>query len=796
MLDPQRSINPISSVGAGAAFPAPFYGDPRLLFQDYGYEPAEQNEGINVLRLFFYVVQYRWLLATLAAIGLVAALAVTMMMTPVYHATAQLEVLVPSAKVFQDIEVTAETSDMRSFMTAREKLQTRSLAQRVVFNLGLSERQDFLFPRASFSPLNIFFRAFGIRERVDISTYSAEQRARMAADRVLANLTVTLIPNTSLLSITYSDQSPKYAYEIANQIAQSFIDQRIDRSSETSSQARKFIQEQVLQVKERLQQSEEALVAYAKKEGITMTGGDRSLIAANLTEINKALANAMQESLDYGRLVQLIDNGQGASLEQVLKSEGLGRLRGKLAELSAEYQQKLAFFKPDYPEMLQLRSQIRELDGQVKRGIETITNSIRLKYSETVDKVSDLKRKLAELEAEQASYQDKSIQYTILKREVDSNRSQYDSLINKLNEVSVGSELKSQNATIADMAIMPRSPYSPRLTVNLALGLLLSLGIGAAMIYVLELLNNTFTNPEQVEKELGLPIFGILPAVEEHEFASAIHDPKSGLSESYRSLRTSLQFSGEKGAPRLLVVTSSEPSEGKSTTVYKLATDFGAIGAKVLVVDADLRKPSLHRIFRVDNAIGLSNALTSVIQREDIPKLIRQVEPNVSIMTAGMIPPNPADLLSSPRMGLLLQIFSNSFDIVLIDSPPVIGLSDAPILTRMAEATLLVVSSNQATRKSARAALKRIQSAGANVIGVAFSKFSIQKFDYAYNYKYLNYNYYTYGEGTPRLESGQSKSARKKKEAPKHEGIWSLADLSGRLRQHLRYLGDRIKSAP
>ena len=788
MLDRQRQIGSDHASGA-VALPSGYY-DPRMHIQDYAYEPSAQENHFDILRIFLYVVHYRWLLATLVAIGIVSALAVTMMMTPHYRATARLEVLVPSAKVFQDIEVTTEGSDIRSYLTAREKLQSRSLAQRVVFNLGLGEREDFLFTRPSFSPMNILNRAFGRSSGQDISQYTVEERARMATDRVLANLSVDPITNTSLLSISYSDQQPKYAYEIANQVAQSFIDQRVDQASDTSSQARKFIQEQVLQVKERLQQSEEELVDYAKSAGITITGSDSSLIAANLTEINKALALAMQESLDYGRLVQQIDNGQGASLEQVLNSEGLEKLRGKLAELNGEYQQNLAFFKPGFPEMQQLRSQIREIENQLNLGVKAVTDSIRIKYGETQAKVQDLRDKLSELEAEQVAYQDKNIRYTILKREVDSNRSQYDNLIAKLNEVSVGSELRNQNAAVVDMAVMPQVPYSPRLTINLALGLVLSMVIGAAVIYVLELLNNTFTNPEQVEKELRLPILGILPAIDDKDFSQAVADPKSGLSESYRSLRTSLQFSGEEGAPHVLLVTSSEPSEGKSTTVYKLAEDFGALGARVLVVDADLRKPAVHKIFKVDNIVGLSNVLTNTIRRDDLPKLIKPINANVSVITAGMIPPNPADLLSSSRMGLMLQKLSRSYDIVLIDSPPIIGLSDAPILSRLTEATLLVVSSNQVTRKAARTALKRIQAAGSNVLGVALTKFAVRKLDYNYSYKYLSYNYYSYGDETPKLESkaGEGSSSQ-------HAKNWSLASMSGRLRKHLRDLGDRIKSA-
>src|SRR5690606_38554428 len=209
--------------------------------------------------------------------------------------------------------------------------------------------------------------------------------------------------------------------------------------------------------------------------------------------------------------------------------------------------------------------------------------------------------------------EDKNIQYTILKREVDSNRSQYDSLIAKLNELGVGSELKSENASIVDPAVLSGSPVSPRLSINLAIALVAFAGLGAAIIYLLELMNNTFVNPDQVERELGIPVLGILPKIEEEDLAESLADPKSGLSEAYRSLRTSIQFSGTEGLPKTLMVSSSEPNEAKSTTVRKLATDFGALGTKVLVVDADMRKPIMHRQFGVDNTLGLSNLLTNSV---------------------------------------------------------------------------------------------------------------------------------------------------------------------------------------
>jgi len=784
--------NQIAGPGHAQALSSDVYFDGPHNYSPYGREPLDDDEGFNPLKLLFYLVQYRWLIAILAVAGMVAGATVTMMQTPKYQATAQLEVLVPSAKVFQDIEVMSESSDVRAFLTAREKLRSRSLAQRVVFQLGLSERPEFLSPTPDFSLANILNRAFGTFETASLEKWTPEQREQIAIGRVLANLSVNLVANTSLLSVTFHDQDPVIASEVANQAAQSFIDQRVDQTSETSELARQFIQEQVLQVKERLQKSEQALVDYAKNAGITTTGEERSLIGSNIEAMNTALAAAIQERLDYGRLVAQIDAGRGASLSQVLESKGLENLREKIGDLSSQYQQKLGTLKPGFPEMQQLNAQIRELRRLLDAGILTITDSIKLKYEETVGKEADLRQKMAEMEKQQVEFNDKNIQYTILKREVDSNRSQYDSLISKMNEVGVSSELKTQNAAIVDFATPPSSPYSPRLTINMAIALALFLAVSAVIIYILELLNNTFSSTEQIEKELGLAVLGILPLVDERELLSSIADQKSGLSEAYRSLRTSLQFSGADGAPRSLLVTSAEPSEGKSTTSFKLGQDFGILGAKVLIIDADLRKPNLHRLFGMDNTIGLSNLLTSTVRKEDLPGMFRKSKcENVTVLTSGTLPPNPADLLSSPRMALILNSLCKRYDLVILDAPPIVGLSDAPILSRLAEGTLMVVSTKQVTRKSAKTALKRLRSAGANVIGAAMARYSVDRFDYNYAYQYMNHQYYNYGSEALQLGSRIDEPGE-----PTVRRTFTFNRMVRRIRNHLDGFVDRVKSAP
>ena len=245
-----------------------------------------------------------------------------------------------------------------------------------------------------------------------------------------------------------------------------------------------------------------------------------------------------------------------------------------------------------------------------------------------------------------------------------------------------------------------------------------------------------------MENELNIPILGVLPYTETGELLETFDNPNSALSEAYRTLRTSVQFTGTDTNIRSLMVTSSEPSEGKSTTAFRLAHDFASLGRKVLIIDGDLRKPRMHRLFNTDAGIGLSNLLTNVVRGGDVIKIFRETDnPNITFLSAGTIPPNPSDLLVSQKMGLTIHYCTKKYDLVIIDCPPVMGLSDAPIIARQVDATLIVVSSKQVTRKAAKNALKRLRSVGANVIGCAFTKFKVNQLDYNYAYRYMPVSY-------------------------------------------------------
>ncbi len=753
----------------------------------YGLGWDEKEERFNPVEIFFYVLRHRWLILSIIVAGLMVGVVITMTQTKMYRAKALLEIVPPSARVIQDLQVVSETADQRTYRTALEKLRGREMAQRVVHELALTEREKFLFPESGFSPIRLLKRATGASSQKEFSEMGPEDRERRAVDLVREGLTTRLLFGTSIIAISYSHSDKELARQVANQFASSYIAQRLDQTGEASKLAREFIGEQVEEVKNKLQAAEKSLVAYAKQQGIIISEEQSSLISGQIKLINEALSEAIQERLLNERLVEQINAGKATNLEQVLSNEAIQNNRSRIAELRGQYQQKRRKFKPSYPEMLELAGQIQELNKLLQQDINAVANGIRLKLQGSNKKEEDLRTKLAELEGQQAKYQDKNIRYTILKREVDAYRSQYQSLISKLNELGVSSEIKSKSASVVQSAVTPDRPYSPRLALNLLLAFAASVLTAGGSVYVYELMNNTFSNPDQVETELKLPVLGVLPFVEDGKLKEESDDPKSAFSEAYRTLRTSIHFSGIEGAPRSLLVTSTEPGEGKSSTSMKLAEEFGALGLRVAIIDADLRKPTMHRHAGLPNGLGLSNVLTNTVPVDQADKEVQIIRPtpwaNVWLITAGTPPPNPANLLAAQKMGLFVEGCTKQFDLVIIDSPPVIGLADALLLSRLVEATLVVVSAHQVARSSSKNAVKRLRNAGAQVIGAALSKFKMDRMEYNYTYRYMNTGYLTYGNSGENTEAG--------KESSDHDGAskilpgekrLSMDDIFGRIR--------------
>lgn len=749
MLD-RTAIAP-SFEGAGRALAAP---GTALVHASVGSAWTETpEEKFSALAVLYLILRYRKFLAICAAMGLAAGLILTAMMPALYQATSRMEVQPATAKVVEDLQVSRERDADRAAMTARERILSGIMARRVAADMNLANNNEFLAEGSS-NPLRGIFSRFLASDRASkVAKLPARAREELAANRLKGSLIVKPSPGTNILEITVRDESPALAAKIADQYIRSYIDHRVDSTVEVSATTQKFIHEQVIAVKARLETAEQNLADYAREQNLRLDVNNNSLLQTDISSINTALQEAQRKRIEQQHYVVVINEGRAAELPQVLENKGIESLRDRISDLKGQYQSGLATMKPTMPEMQQLQARIKEQQRQIADAVKIISESLKMTFSENMARERALQQRLDQLQVDSATFTDKNIKYTILKREVDSYRSQYQSLISKLNEVDISSEIRSPSAMVADAAAVPGVPVSPNLLLNVIGAFVLSLIIAALIVYLTELLNNSFARPDQIENSLHIPLLGIIPKIEADIRASAL-DARSPLNEAYRSLRTAIQFSGQDGLLQVLSVTSTEPSEGKSTTSWRLASEFAALGLRVLVIDADMRKPSLHRYFGGDHSVGLSNLLTSTGLPEQVDQVLHKTDvEGLSFISSGPMPPSPADLLSSARMGMIIADCKRNFDITIIDCPPVIGLADAPIIARISDGTVMVVGARGVTRKAALNATKRLRATGGVLLGGALTKFTVDRFDYNYEYRYVYSNaYYQYGGTTDQLE--------------------------------------------
>lgn len=714
----------------------------------YGPAPVDlqaEKPPFDFERVLRVVLKHRYVIGGIICACVVLGIIITLTSTPLYMADVTIETSSATVQVMNDSSLDPQSGgDQAEIATYVELISSRSLAERVVNDLKLADDPTFVDPvnRSLITRAKqLIFGASAEGEQ-----RSLEARQKSAIGTVLKNTTAKSVKASRLLTISYSDADPKRAQRIANALAAGFIKANLDRRFDATTYARLFLEDQLQQVKQKLEDSERKVVAYADKEKLVTLDNAKTILSQKLEDLNTALGKASIDRANSEQLwLQVKDVKDYSEIPQTSgdSSSIINQLRATRSELLADYQSKQLTFKPGFPMMVALKVRMDDIDQQIAQEVEKTKNTIRSSYELAVQREQALTADLDETRAELIDTRNRSVEYTMLQREADTNRTLYDGLLQRYKEISVIGGVAANGLSIVDQASLPGAPYSPRLALNLVLALFggIVLGFGAAL--GLEYFDNTIKTPDQMEALLGIPVLGLIPVMpSDQSVQSVLEDPHSAVSEAYRSARTALQFSTDRGVPKNFVVTSARPSEGKTTTVTTLARMFGQIGMKILVIDADLRNPSLHKIIGIDNSTGLSNYLTGSADAEAV------IRPsgvdNVSLISSGPIPPNPAELLSSPRMLTLLTELRDQFDLIIVDSAPVMGLADALLLSSVADGTLIVCSAGETPAETVKAATKRLAMTNSQLLGGILTKFNSQKA--GYGYAYYGYDYYGYGK--------------------------------------------------
>ncbi len=691
---------------------------------------------LDVPTLLRVLQNWRWLVLGSVVLGLVGAIAATLMTTPVYRAWVTLEANPPTVAVNEEQSRERETSVTNSYdfvATQAELLSSKTVAQRTVQELNLANNSDV-------APLSL----------------DPSSRLRIATGQVQGGLKVIKPEEGQIIKFSYDSTSPQLAAMIANGIADSFINASLQRRYEASAYARNFLERQISKTRGDLENSERALVAYAQAQGIitTSTGADgepagddsASLQGESLVTLNKALADATARRVAAeGAYRQARTTGPTAEV-----TAGTQLLRQQRAQLEADYQQKLTFMKPDHPDMLSLRSQINELDRQIARESDQMsfgrTNTLLSEYRAALSAEHALQARVGQLKGAVLNLRGRSIQYNILQRDVDTNRSLYDALLQRFKEIGVAGGIGLAPVSIVDRADTPTFPFKPNIFLNLIAGLGIGLFAGLAGAVGLEFLNDTIKTREDVRSKLNLACLGMVPTTGKNSFVEQLKNPASVISEAYSAVVAALRFSTDAGMPKVLYVTSTQPTEGKSSTALAVAQNCARREQSVLLIDGDLRKPA----FRAANdRVGLSKLLTTEDSIDE--HVVLTQHPGLWLLPSGPVPPNPADLLSTGRMRKVIGEATERFDLIVIDGPPTLGLADSPLLSAAASTILFVVESGKTRTRAAIEALNRLEATGAHVLGAVLTKAS----GVAFGYRGDRYGY-GYGYGYGKLSSKRS----------------------------------------
>ncbi len=699
-------------------------------------QPADR---VSAIRQYLRIaVRWRYVILGIVATCVLLGLVVTLLMTPKYMATATIEISREADKVtnLQSVEREAGVSDQEFYQTQYGLLRSRSLSERVATQLRLVDDPK-------------FFELFGIRADNDAfqqvnGRYSAAGRVarrRIAGEVLRRNLTVAPTRLSRLVDISFTSPDADLSAKVANAWSDNFIQTNLERKVQATSYGRNLLQRQLGQLKERLDQSQRQLVGYASAQRIINLPGqsnsngttsERSIVADDLASLNAALSQATADRIQSEARYR--EAGTSGSSTEALRNQAINTLRQKRAELAADYQRLMIQFEPGYPAAKAIQSQINQIDRSIAREESRVSGSIEADFRQAEGREQSLKTKVEQLKSSYLDLRRRSIQYNIYQQEVDTNRALYDGVLQRFKEIGVAGSVGVNNISVVDTADVPQKPSSPRLLVNLALALLVGLLASVATAFALEQIDEAIADPGEIERRLGLPLLGMVPKVDGITPQEALRDRKSEMVDAFLAINTNLGFTTEHGVPRSIAVTSTRPAEGKSTTALALATMLARAHRKVILVDGDMRSPSVHYFGGVSHDNGLSNFLTG---EDNIESLIfPMTDLGFMAMSAGPIPPNAAELLTGSRLTQLISRLHETYDHVVIDSPPVMGLADAPLIASKVEGVIYAVESHGIRSSLVKTALARLASTNAHVVGGVLTKFEARKAHYGYGYDY------------------------------------------------------------
>lgn len=708
-------------------------------------EPAGGE--LSLAAYWSVLLKRRWAVLTAMIVLTTVAAVVTVRTIPIYRATArvELEAEAPLVQSLNAVYQKAEADDA-FLQTQIQVLRSDKLAWRTVEDLRLAETPEFSAFRAT-------------------PGSAAEKRKLALIDAFRNRLRVQLVPRTRMLLVGFESSDPRLAAQAATALVNNYVDYNFREKYDATRQVSGFMEQQLDELKAKVEKSQQALVEYERQHEIVNTSEKQNVLEQMLSDVSRDLTTAESERIQKESLYRQVA-ARRVSIAALARSDLLQKLEEKAAELRGQYTEVSAQYGPKFPRALRLQRQMAEYDAQIGREQSRVIERLHNDYQAAVSREKLAAQAFARQKEQLGKLNQLLVQHNILQRDFESNQQLYQSLLQRLKDATVSAGLRSTNIHVVDSALPPAVPVRPRKALNIALGLLAGVVLGVMAAFVQEGLDRSVNSADQIETLLFAPALAVIPldraarparalsarwpghpAASRHRGEVALtvcRRPKSVLAESYRALRTAVLLSSAPRAPRSVLVTSAHMGEGKTVTALNLAQALAQRKGPVLIVDCDLRKGGVARALGLSAEKGISTVLTGADALEDALQQYAP-QPSLWVLPCGPVPPNPAELLASDRMAELWKELSGRYEHLVIDSPPVLLVTDATILSTLADGVVLVAESGKTPRGALLRTRRILDDAGARILGVALNKLDQRHGGY-YDYGYYRYGYHHYGE--------------------------------------------------
>jgi len=764
------SVIPLSTEAAG---PNAYY--------PYGKQKEEEN-AIELRELWRRIKRRKWLIVLIVSVSTLLMAVETARQKNIYQATATVEIGQNTQMVLKTGDLTIENDNSR-IESAMFLLGSYPLLEEAAVRLNLDKNPAFLditqqrsfwdvvkskldkggkgeLRKAETEPLEL--EQFGDG---NFPKLTPEESKRMAPYVGILHdgVTIKQLRTSNLIKLSFNHTNPEIAALVVNGVAQTFIERSFYRKTEKYSNTSAWLNRSTRELESQMQKAEQALADYTRNNGIFSADGKEDLTTTKLAHLYDQTMRAETDRLIKQSLYEEVRQGRVAQLPEAFSNAATADLQKKLSDLTVAAAQLKAKYGPENPRVTEVRDQMEALQDEIAKTRTQLSEKLKADYERAQRDETSLKAALGRAKGEAVQQNQTAVQFNLLTQNVETAKSLYTDFLQKTRQADIEMAQQSRDVSIAEPARTPGGPIGPQRFRSVLLSFLLSLAAGVGLCFLLDHLDNTIKTVDDVTRYVRLPALGVIPALNSASSRRGVYggrkaalngktapgalqatsalargEGSSPVAEAYRMLRTSILLAAAGHPPKTILMTSSQPGEGKTTTSVNTGICLSQMGAKVLIIDADMRRPRVHKIFGLNHRRGLSNYLSSDLLLKNVVQPTRM--PNLWVLPSGIVPPNSADLLSSEKMHSMLQKLSGHFDHILIDSPPITSVTDPVLLSRMVDGVVMVIHGGKSSREMVAHARQELQNVGAKVLGVVLNNVNLQRDGYEYYY-YRRYQY-------------------------------------------------------